>query len=122
MKLHPPPNFFLKATEINEVTAIRCCWVKGKLVGEVRSDCVWVEVDPPVTGMSGAMGDVRDLILATRHAGASLEPINESPVYVYVYRAVTRQIFADGTFKKDDVVQLAWGEVYSSLSVAEDAK
>ena len=122
VKVHPPPDFFLKATEISEALPIRGCWVKGKLVGEVRPDCLWVGVDPPVRGLDGATEDVRDLVLATRHVGASLDPVNESPVYVYVYRTVRNQIFLDGNFKADDVVQLTWGEVYLSFSAAEAAK
>jgi hypothetical protein len=115
MRTDPPPDFFLKSSEGGILEGIRSCWVKGPLVGQARPDCFWIELDPPLSAKKlGIQGhDLKNVVMATRHVGASLHPINESPVYVYVCRALREQIFGEGKFTAKDVEEIAWGEAYA---------
>jgi hypothetical protein len=121
MKTSPAPDFYLKPSEVPGDARIRACWVKGRLAGKIRPDSVWVEVDPPIEGSGWGAGGEQPLtwlVLATRHAGASLQPVNESPVYVYICRALREELFEKGEYDNSDVEQIAWGEVYAMYSEA----
>jgi hypothetical protein len=120
MRTDPTPDFFLKSSEGSTLDGIRACWVKGPLVGQARPDSFWIEVDPPVRANKLGIGgpDLKNVVVATRHVGASLHPINESPVYVYVCRALRDEIFGEGKFTAKDVEQIAWGEAYAMYSDA----
>jgi hypothetical protein len=94
------------------------------LPGQSRPDSLWVEVDPPLSAprLNIPGPDVKDVILATRHVGASLQPVNESPVHVYICRALRDDIYSTGRFEDADVKQIEWGEVYSMLAAAEASR
>jgi hypothetical protein len=83
------------------------------LGGRRGDDYLLVEIDPPLIGQRFGRGaeDVNLLVLATRHAGQSLFPVSEWPLYVHVALA-RRDLTGAATVAEEDLQLIGWGEIY----------
>lgn len=117
------PDFFLGTPDSNIFSEPRACWLKGRIAGSYRDDGAWVLINPPMIGQRFGLGDkdITHLILFTRHRDATLSPISEWPLYVYVLRALDDAIFQHGRFNKEEVEEIAWGALYRTFEEAKAA-
>src|SRR5262245_11870520 len=78
-----------------------------------RDDYQLIRLDPPIIAQTYGVGgiDIDKVIVATRHKGDSLFPINKWPVFVHVARVLPdhpaeREVIHNGEFE-----EIAWAEV-----------
>lgn len=110
-----PQPFYLSSSEILGLEDPRICIPLRRLYGNLRKDYLLVKVDPPIPGTRYQLGneDLAYLILATRHSGTSLFPIEDWPVFVHVARWLIQdkgQLYVD----PKDLDGFAWAELYKS--------
>ena len=117
------PDFYLTAAgEYTPLTSPRGCWETARLRDEVRDDYMLVEIEPPLAGhhIAPGIGDVKQLILASRHKGQTLYPMSEWPAYVYVARILDAAVFKTLSFKEEQVEMVTRASIYRTLEEAAD--
>ena len=80
-----------------------------------------VEIEPPLVRRArGSTEEVtRRLVLATRHVGHTLFPIDEWPSYVYIVRLLDESAIASGVFREAQVELISWGVLFRNRKGAE---
>jgi len=112
-----PPDFYLASTEGYNLNQPRRCWRIRRLATQHRDDLLLIRAEPPV--LSDSEEETSDeVIITTRHEGASLFPITQWPVYVYV--AVPKTPIADSErIDAEGLRTVAWAELYPTWAAAE---
>lgn len=117
------PDFYLASSEGYGMEEPRRCFAIRRIRGDSRDDYMLVRIDPPLIGQRFGMGaqDLDHVILATRHAGASLFPIRAWPVFVHVARVLVpleqRDLLHDG-----EMESIAWAELYETEAAARSKR
>lgn len=113
--------YLTTAGEYSLLSRPRRCTTLARLRDDQRDDYMAVEIDPPLIGQPFGLGesDVRRLILATRHCGHTLFPVDEWPAYVYVARILDEAAIRTGVFRCEDVQMIAWGMLFQNYEEAE---
>lgn len=108
------PDFFLASRETDLLEAPRACTRLKRLRSDTRDDLLLVEISPPLIGQGFGLGgrDIDMVLLATRHKGASLFPINEWPIFVHVARPLIENPCDREVIHDDEFVSIAWAELY----------
>ena len=116
------PDFALCTEGRDDLSYPRACWRRKRLRDNIRDDYLLVDIAPPIIGQRYGLGgrDITQLILATRHQGVTLFPVNEWPAYVYVYRILDEALLNQETFEANQVAMIIWGMIFRSLSEASD--
>ena len=116
------PDFALCTEGRDDLSHPRACWRRKRLRDNIRDDYLLVDIAPPIIGQRYGLGDkdIAQLILATRHQGVTLFPVNEWPAYVYVYRILDQELLRQETFEAHQVEMIIWGMIFRSLSEASD--
>ena len=116
------PDFALCTEGRDDLSYPRGCWQRKRLRDNIRDDYLLVDIAPPITGQRYGLGnnDITQLILATRHQGVTLFPVNEWPAHVYVYRILNEAILRQKTFQAHQVEMITWGIIFRSLREASD--
>jgi len=113
------PDFYLASSEGYGMEEPRRGFVIRRLRGDHRDDYLLARIEPPVIGQRFGMGgrDIDHVILATRHAGESLFPIQHWPVFVHVVRPL---VSTEGrvVLHDDEMESIAWAEVYQTEDAA----
>ena len=117
------PDYYLGSTETSRPFRPRKCFVKERLVIGNRDDWALVNIDPPIIGQPYGLGgeDIEQVVLATRHDGFTLWPVNMWPVSVHIARVVSKSVLGTGKATGADVQLIAWGELYSTMAEASAA-
>jgi hypothetical protein len=116
------PDFYLASSEGYGLDRPRACYCIRRLHGATRDDYLLARLEPPLSGQPYGLGDraITNVVIATRHVGASLFPIAEWPVAVHVARPLVAdaerlELIADG-----DLEEIGWAELYPSRAAAEN--
>lgn len=105
-------DFYLVSTELREPYEPRACRIVRRLRSELRDDLALVEIAPPLPRhVYDTSEDVQWLILAARHQGASLFPVSEWPLAVYICRPKGDAKPETETIASENLAILDWGEV-----------
>lgn len=99
----------------------RRCWRVKRLASENRDDLLLIKIEPPLIGQKYGMGgrDVNYVLIAPRHQGASLFPINEWPLYIHVARPLIENPQDRDALCENEFESIAWAELYRT---EEDAR
>lgn len=110
------PDFYLASSEGYGMEQPRRCWRLKRLANTKRDDLLLIKIDPPLPGQKYGSGsrDVDVVLLATRHEGASLFPINEWPLFVHVARLLIENPQRQSNLRDEDFESIAWAELYKS--------
>lgn len=110
------PDFYLASSDSYILEKPRRVWSIKRMSIPSRDDLLLVRITPPVR--SEACGpkeqDIDIVLLATRRKGASLFPIREWPVAVYVIRPLIDDIAKRDKLNYGEFENMAWAEVYKS--------
>ena len=109
------PDWYLGSSEQSgDFARPRACWVRGVLAGPDDRQYVRLYVQPPVMGQPFGWGgdDIDEIIVAPRHVGSALLPVQGFPVAVHVYVPRGKEVLRNGTFRPTDFELAAWGEAY----------
>ena len=105
-------TFYLVSTELREPYAPRKCRVISRLRSELRDDLALVEVDPPLLSTIYDTGeDIHRLVLGARHQGASIFPVAEWPLAVYICRLSEADGHVSDAIASEKLSILDWGEI-----------
>ena len=110
------PDFYLASTEGYGLEEPRSCWRIKRVIGGRRDNFLLARIDPPIPGREySGVGDldINLVLLATRHVGASLFPINAWPIYVHVACPLVPNPESRDTFLEGEFKSLAWAELGS---------
>ena len=112
------PDFYLASSEGYGLERPRRCFPVRRLQGDRRGDLLLVRIEPPLLGQPFGLGnrDIDEIIIATRHVGESLFPIQRWPAYVHVARVLV-PIQGRIVIHDNEMESIAWAELYQ----AEDA-
>ena len=107
-------------TRVDPRTIPNCRNVAGsprvkRLSTDGRDDLLLLKVDPPLLGQKFGLGsrDVDMVLVATRHRGSSLFPLNERPIYVHVARPLVEHPELRDHLRPDEFESIAWAELYA---------
>jgi hypothetical protein len=116
------PDFALCTEGRGDLSRPRACWRRKRLKDNLRGDYLLVDIAPPIIGQRYGLGDkdVQQLILAPRHQGVTLFPVNEWPAYVFVYRILDEGMLRQEIFEAHQIELIIWGIIYRSLQEASD--
>lgn len=108
------PDFYLASTEGYGLDEPRRCWRIKRLATAGRDDLLLIRIDPPLVGQKYCLGarDLDTVVVATRHRGASLFPIQKWPVYVHVARPVVDHPELRDSLLPEEFESIAWAELY----------
>lgn len=114
------PDFYLASSEGYDLESPRRAWRVKRLSTEGRDDLLLLKVDPPLPGQKYGRGndDVDMVLVATRHRGSSLFPINEWPIFVHVARPLVEHPELRDHLGSDEFESIAWAELYRTESDA----
>lgn len=107
------PDFYIASTEGYELEEPHLCWAVRRMATEERNDLLLIKIAPPLVGQKYGLGD-RDVdlvLIAPRHQGGSLFPINEWPLYVHVARPLV-DLEGRDVLRSDEMEAIAWAELY----------
>jgi len=102
----------LASTELRDPYTPRECRIVRRLRSELRDDLALVEIEPPLP--SNAYDTPEDLgrvILAARHKGASIFPVTEWPLPVYICVLKDRVEPKEDSINSANLTILDWGEI-----------
>jgi hypothetical protein len=108
-----PPNFFLASSDGYLLEAPRKCWRIHQVVVGNRRDALLVRIAPPLEGDSRTSG-ADEVVLVPRHREASLFPVNEWPLYVYVVIPLVDIRQQSYVLSESNSAIAAWAELYRS--------
>ncbi len=113
-------DFYLASTESYALDEPRRCWRIKRLRGDMRDDYLLVRIDPPLGGSAFGLdlGDINQVIVATRLEGFSLFPIAKWPVPVHVAAVLIDEPEKREVIQMNELYSLAWGELYESEEAA----
>ena len=107
------PDFYLASTDSKILEEPRRCWQVKRVTAGRRHDLLMARIDPPLPPLEYRDNLTINLVLlATRHRGASLFPINEWPVYVHVARPLVDNPESRDKFLEGEFTSMLWGELY----------
>lgn len=117
------PDFYLASTEGYGMEEPRRCYAARRLRGDHRDDFLLVKIDPPLIGQKYGMGgkDLDEVIVATRHKGASLFPVREWPVFVHVVRVLV-PVEGRDLLHDHEIESIGWAELYETEADARSKR
>lgn len=114
-----PADFYMASSESYQMANPRRCEAIKRLRGEDRDDYLLIGIDPPLNGQVFGLGgrDLDQVVVATRHRGDSLFPINRWPVFVHVARLLVPYEGQD-VVGIDEMESFSWAELYPTEKAA----
>jgi hypothetical protein len=114
-------DFFLASTEGYGLEEPRSCRRIRRIRSDSRDDLLLIRVDPPIIGQPYGLGsqDIDTLLVASRHQGYTLFPIDQWPAYVHVARLLVEAPETREYVRDDEFALIAWAELYPTW---EDAR
>ncbi len=107
------PAFYLASSDSYDQEAPRRCYPIKRVLIAARDGLV-IAIDPPLIGQQFGLGDpdVDRLVVATRHVGASLFPVDSWPVHVHVARALVNSPEDRDDLAPGEYEVIAWAALY----------
>jgi hypothetical protein len=111
-----PPDLIMVSSEFRFLEDPRRCWSVKRFPTDWRpDDLLLLKIDPPFSGdIVGVEASIDSVIVATRHLGSTLFPVNESPVYVHVAISLVPQPESRERLAANETKVIAWAELYRS--------
>ena len=106
------PDFYLSSSEGHIVGEPRMCFVLQRIRYATRSDCLLINISPPIDGRRYDCAEIDKVIIATRFKGDSLFPPNRWPLDVYVLRFAVADVTERDSYETGELINFAWGEIY----------
>jgi len=103
----------------------RKCFIEEKLVFEgPNATALLIRIDPPIISApqwAPPATTLSEAVVVAKFVGATLDPINEWPMYVYICSIVNDQFEGSGRVSSKDVSNDYWGELYPTFEDADKA-
>ncbi len=112
-------TYFLSSLESARLEPVRSCEVVESLVLDTGKRAVLGRIDPPVVGQDFGRDDIDTVFLTARHEGASVDPVSEFPLFVFVAVAKTAGRALVSPVRAEELEIIGWGELYRTAHDAE---
>ena len=110
---------YLSSLDSARFEPVRVCQIVDIRKFGSGKDAVVATLDPGVPGQDFGSGeDIDTVILATRFEGASINPIDKFPCFVFIAIPAQGRPLPASPIRSDDLQIIGWGELYRS---SEDA-
>jgi len=120
-EMRPEVRYFLSSLDSSRFEPVRECELLKQLWFDTGKKCALVKLNPPVIGQDFNVGaDIESVVLANRHEGATLFPIDEFPCFVVIARPLKPGLEDRDTITMDDLQIIGSGELYRSRGDAEN--
>jgi hypothetical protein len=115
------PDFYLVSTEDRKFGEPRACYRLKRMYGDGRDDYLLIRIDPPIIGQRYGLGarDIDKVIIATRHSGGSLFPINEWGLHVHVARVLMDNPESREVIHDSEMEEIDWAALAPTMEEAE---
>ena len=111
--------YYLSSLDSKRFEGVHECRIVGTLVFDTGKEALVAEIQPPVIGQDFSRPDIDSVILAARQEGATLDPVNEFPCFVFI--TISAKGYAlSSPIRADDLTVIAWGELYRTHHDAEN--
>lgn len=112
------PDFYIASNESFTLRAPRKCYRIKRFPADHRDDYLLIRVSPPLEDQQNGSPDnpIDEIIIATRHKGESLFPINKWPVAVYVLRSLIENPKGRDKLNNDELTLIGWAEIYDPVT------
>lgn len=110
------PDFWMVTSDGYLLDEARACYKERRLTGDHSDGYMLCEIDPPFIGQRYGLGgsDINRVVMASRHQGSTLFPIDEWPAYVHVARLTVDLAEGEFSLSRDDCRSMIWAEVYKN--------
>lgn len=99
----------------------RHCIVEGVVMFGTGKKALLVRLEPPGPGADfGLPGLLERVVVSPRLEGCSVDPVSEYPCHVHIAVRRDGKALGSGPIHADDLVSVAWGELYESERQALD--
>ncbi len=115
-----PQTLYLLSTEGYGMRVPYRCSAVGRLKGEDRDDYLLLRIEPPLSGGMETPLD-QQILVATRHQGHGLFPIESWPAYVYVGRLLVPYVGQERV-SNDEMELVTWAQLYATPEEAQAAR
>lgn len=113
-------TLYLSSLESVRFEPVRECVVTRGLIFDSGKAAIEVTVSPPVDGQDFNRSDgISSVILSARHEGASIDPVNEFPCFVFITLPRHGYERMESPLRSDDLEIIGWGELYRTRADAE---
>ena len=121
------PDFYMSADEYDALDEPRKCYSIKRFSGGKRDNFLLIRIDPPIAPgeVEGFDSEISEVIVATRHQGATLFPISVWPLYVYVVLPAIPGINYRSKVIETEIGNLyleAWAELFPTEDEARNKK
>jgi hypothetical protein len=114
-------KYYLSSLDSYYFEKPRECQFLKQIVLESGKKAVIAKVDPPITGQNfNRNSDIDIIILTHRHQGYALFPIRKFPCFVFITLPLIDDALDREKIDSSELEIIAWGELYRTLSDAEN--
>lgn len=114
-----PPDFYLASGE-HPVLGVYECVRRHRISHEKRDDLLLLHVDPPFPLDGDLREYISEVVIAARHVGGSLFPVNAWPTCVHILSIRDASLLAaDSRLQPENVAGTWWGEIYETRASAQ---
>jgi len=112
-------TYYLSSLESTRLKPVRTCRVTESVVLDSGKPAVLADIDPPVIGQDFGRDDIGSVLLTARHEGASVDPVSEFPLFVFVAVPAVEGRPLVSPIRSDELEIIGWGELYRTAHDAE---
>ncbi|NYT96403.1 hypothetical protein [Salinispora sp. H7-4] len=113
-------TLYLSSLDSVRFERVRECRLERFLVFDTGKTAVVAQLSPAVVGQDfNRNSDIQTVILVPRHGGASLDPVNEFPCFVFISIPRVEFDIIRTPIGRDDLEVIGWGELYRTREDAE---
>ena len=110
------PDFFLGSNESDFLRDRRECYVIKRIHAVRRDDYLLIKIKPPLDLHARGVpeGETDRLIIASRHKGETLFPVEKWPLAVYVLLPQNEDPEKRLMLKDNEISLIGWAEIYKT--------
>ncbi len=112
-------TYYLSSLESTRLEPVRTCEVLESLIFDSGKPAVLARIDPPVIGQDFGRDDIETVLLTARHEGATVDPVSEFPLFVFVAIPASDGHPLVSPVRSDELQVIGWGELYRTAHDAE---
>lgn len=105
-------TYYLSSLESARLEPVRRCEAGESLVLDSGKPAVLARIDPPVIGQDFGRDDIDTVLLTARHEGATVDPVSEYPLFVFVAVPAVPGRPLVSPLRSEELEIIGWGELY----------
>jgi hypothetical protein len=113
-------TLYLSSLDSVRFETVRECQFERTLSFDTGKVAIETRISPAIVGQDFSVtADIDRVILAPRHEGATIDPVSEFPLFVFIAIPSRGLVRLQSPLRLDDLDVIGWGELYRSSADAE---